>query len=195
MTKKWPDLGTKYLDFDRLRGKNSYLECCFKSVWEKKIFFCLLDLSFVRWRWNFHRISHSPRTLPYPEIFLVIQIITVIQLKFFSVNVNPLLGTKLIICRALISEWRRFKNVELSAITEAATSGVLWKSCSWAFHTARRKTHVSESLFNKVSGLRPATLLKKRLWHRCFYLVEHLRAAASIISISVSEMHIAGMYD
>ena len=25
-----------------------------------------------------------------------------------------------------------------------------------------------ESLFNKVAGLRPATLLKKRLWHRCF---------------------------
>ena len=26
-----------------------------------------------------------------------------------------------------------------------------------------------ESLFfNKISGLRPATLLKKRLWHRCF---------------------------
>ena len=25
-----------------------------------------------------------------------------------------------------------------------------------------------ESLFNKVEGLRPATLLKKRLWRRCF---------------------------
>ena len=25
-----------------------------------------------------------------------------------------------------------------------------------------------ESLFDKVAGLRPATLLKKRLWHRCF---------------------------
>ena len=25
-----------------------------------------------------------------------------------------------------------------------------------------------ESLFNSVAGLRPATLLKKRLWHRCF---------------------------
>ena len=23
-------------------------------------------------------------------------------------------------------------------------------------------------LFNKVVGMRPATLLKKRLWHRCF---------------------------
>ena len=29
--------------------------------------------------------------------------------------------------------------------------------------------HLSQSLiFNKVAGLRPATLLKKRLWHRCF---------------------------
>ena len=40
--------------------------------------------------------------------------------------------------------------------------------------------------FNKVAGLRPVTLLKKRLWHRCFivnfaefirtpFLTEHLR--------------------
>ena len=29
--------------------------------------------------------------------------------------------------------------------------------------------HMCQSLFfNKVAGLRPATLLKKRLWHRCF---------------------------
>ena len=47
-----------------------------------------------------------------------------------------------------------------------------------------------ESLFDKVAGLRPTTLLKKRLWHRCFlvnfakflktpFLTEHLRATAS----------------
>ena len=41
-------------------------------------------------------------------------------------------------------------------------------------------------IFNTVAGLRPATLLKKRLWHRCFsvnfakflrtpFLTEHLR--------------------
>ena len=46
--------------------------------------------------------------------------------------------------------------------------------------------------FNKVAGLRPATLLKKRLWHRCFpvnfakflrtpFLVEHLRWLLLII--------------
>ena len=29
--------------------------------------------------------------------------------------------------------------------------------------------HLCQSLFfNKVAGLRPATLLKKRLWHMCF---------------------------
>ena len=34
--------------------------------------------------------------------------------------------------------------------------------------------HLGQSLFfNKVAGLSPATLLKKRLWHRCF-LAEHL---------------------
>ena len=38
--------------------------------------------------------------------------------------------------------------------------------------------HVCQSLFfNKVVGLRPGTLLKKRLWHRCFPVnfVEFLR--------------------
>ena len=47
--------------------------------------------------------------------------------------------------------------------------------------------NTSASLFfNKVAGLRPATLLKKRLWHRCFpvdfvkflrtpFFTEHLR--------------------
>ena len=30
-------------------------------------------------------------------------------------------------------------------------------------------THLCQSLFfNKVAALKPATLLKKRLWHRCF---------------------------
>ena len=45
--------------------------------------------------------------------------------------------------------------------------------------------HLCENLFlNKVAGLRPATLLKKRLWHRCFPInfakfLEHLGATAS----------------
>ena len=39
--------------------------------------------------------------------------------------------------------------------------------------------HLGQSLFfNKVTDLRPATLLKKRLWHRCFLMsvVKFLRA-------------------
>ena len=50
--------------------------------------------------------------------------------------------------------------------------------------------HLCQSLFfNKVAGLRPATLLKERLWHRCFpvnfveflrtsFFIEHLPLAA-----------------
>ena len=53
--------------------------------------------------------------------------------------------------------------------------------------------HLCQNLFfNKVAGLRPATLLKKRLWHRCFpvnfakflrtpFFTEHLRTTASIL--------------
>ena len=56
--------------------------------------------------------------------------------------------------------------------------------------------NLSQSLFfNKVAGLRPATLFKKRLWHRCFpvnfvkflrtpFLTEHLRwLFLSIVSL------------
>ena len=35
--------------------------------------------------------------------------------------------------------------------------------------TGKHLKHLCQSLlFNKVAGLRPATVLKKRLWHRCF---------------------------
>ena len=59
-----------------------------------------------------------------------------------------------------------------------------------------------ESLFNKVEGLRPATLLKKRLQHRCFpvmffceyceifkniYFVEHLPTAAFVLGTHAIE--------
>ena len=41
------------------------------------------------------------------------------------------------------------------------------KRCSQKFDKIHRKTPVGLFL-TKVAGLRPATLLKKRLWHRCF---------------------------
>ena len=41
------------------------------------------------------------------------------------------------------------------------------------------KIPVTESFFNKVTGLRTATVTKKRLWHRCFSVdfVKFLRTA------------------
>ena len=42
------------------------------------------------------------------------------------------------------------------------------KRCSQKFHKIHRKTLVPEPLFNKIADLSPATLLKKKLWHRCF---------------------------
>ena len=36
------------------------------------------------------------------------------------------------------------------------------------FHKIDRKTPVPQSLFNKIVDLRLATLLKERLWRRCF---------------------------
>ena len=50
-----------------------------------------------------------------------------------------------------------------------------------------RKGRVLKSLFNKVSGLQPAALAKKRLRHSCFpvkllrirFFIEHLRMTAS----------------
>ena len=42
------------------------------------------------------------------------------------------------------------------------------KGVSIKFKKIHKKTSVSESLFNQVVGLRSATLLKERLWHRCF---------------------------
>ena len=42
------------------------------------------------------------------------------------------------------------------------------KTCSQKCLKILRKTPVPESLLNKVAGLRSATLLKKRLRHRCF---------------------------
>ena len=52
--------------------------------------------------------------------------------------------------------------------TEAAARGSVRKGVLRNFGKFTGK-HLCQSLFfNKVVGLRPATLLKKRLWHRCF---------------------------
>ena len=51
---------------------------------------------------------------------------------------------------------------------EAATGGALYKKGVLRNVSKLTGKHLCQSLFcNKVAGLRPATLLKKRLWHRC----------------------------
>ena len=42
------------------------------------------------------------------------------------------------------------------------------KACSLKYRKIHSKTPLPESLFNKAAGLRPSTILKKKLWHRCF---------------------------
>ena len=54
-------------------------------------------------------------------------------------------------------------------ISEAATRGVLWKKVFLEIsQNSQENTCPRVSFFNKVVGLRPAILLNKRVWHRCF---------------------------
>ena len=53
--------------------------------------------------------------------------------------------------------------------TEAATRGGLRKKVFWEVSQySQENTCARASFFNKVAGPRPATLLKNRLWHRCY---------------------------
>ena len=50
--------------------------------------------------------------------------------------------------------------------------------------------HLCQNLFfNKVAGLGPATLLKKRLWHRCF----HVKFPKFLRTLSFTE-HLGGWF-
>ena len=66
------------------------------------------------------------------------------------------------------------------------------------FAKFREKSLWQSIFFNKVAGLRPATLLKNSLWHRCFAVnfceisknilfTEHLWATASVKIIKISD--------
>ena len=55
------------------------------------------------------------------------------------------------------------KEVLFMELAEAATGGVLRN-----FAKLTGKDLCQGLFFNKVAGLRPAILFKKRLWHRCF---------------------------
>ena len=87
------------------------------------------------------------------------------------------------------AEFNWLKNVQKSLSKSNPRSS--HRSFSSKFCKINRKNKLYRSLFfNKVAGLRPATLLKKRLWHVCFtrkfskifkntFFTEYLRAAAS----------------
>ena len=72
-------------------------------------------------------------------------------------------------------------------VTEAAARGVLQENLFLKIHRNITKftgKHLCRSLFlNKLAGFRPATVLKERLWHRCF--PEHLRMTASNIRLEI----------
>ena len=54
--------------------------------------------------------------------------------------------------------------------TEAATGGVLQKNVSKKFHKIHRKRLCRSHFFNKVAGLRSATLFKKETLAHVFFL-------------------------
>ena len=55
---------------------------------------------------------------------------------------------------------------------KVAARGILWKKVVVLRNFAKFSwKHLCEILlFNNVASLRPATLFKKRLWHRCFHV-------------------------
>ena len=62
----------------------------------------------------------------------------------------------------------RYKKSNQSQKQKQPPEGFYKKGALKKFHKAHLKTPVLESLSNRVPGLMPATLLKKRLQHRCF---------------------------
>ena len=84
-------------------------------------------------------------------------------------------------------------------VSEAATGVFCTKSFSQKFRKIRRKTPVPGSLFNKVTGVRPATLLKKGIWHMSFLVnfekflrtlsTEHLQDITSVVYQKTSPLN------
>ena len=54
------------------------------------------------------------------------------------------------------------------------------KMCSWKFHKIHRKTAVPETFCNKATGLRPATLLKKRIWPQACNFIKKENLASGL---------------
>ena len=79
--------------------------------------------------------------------------------------------------------WSNSRGVKFTI--EAIVQRCSVKRCSYKFRKIHRKTPVPQSEENTSDRPRPATLLKKRLWHKCFlvnfvkflrtpFFIEHL---------------------
>ena len=85
----------------------------------------------------------------------------------------------------------RYKKSNQSQKQKQPPEGFYKKGALKKFHKVHLKTPVLESLFNRVPGLMPATLLKKRLQRRCFQVnfVKFLRTPflqnTSVICLTV----------
>ena len=94
------------------------------------------------------------------------------------------------ICLKLFSLQKIDKNK--SFIKKQPPVGFSKKGVLKKFQTIRQETPVLESYFNRVSGLRAVTLLKKRLQHSCFQVnfMKFLRTSflqnTSVICLTVS---------
>ena len=108
-----------------------------------------------------------------------------IYYKDSVVSLSNLVLLSKVICSCLLSVFsgsassasftNKFKGSNLNTkITEIRMNGSSHQRCSLKNIFLRNsakltKKHLCQSLFfNKVAGVRAATVLKKRLWHRCF---------------------------
>ena len=129
-------------------------------------------------------LIQKPLFLTWKSRFLILKVS-----KFTSITQNINVLVILFILIKLVTGFMGFSMVKNTVIKKQSLGGVLLKRCSQKF-----RKHLCQSLFfNKVTGLRRGTLLKKRLWHRCFpvnfakfvrtsFFTEHLRWLLLVIS-------------
>ena len=71
--------------------------------------------------------------------------------------------------RSILDVWEKLLNKPLCCEERSSRQDVFCKKSVLRNFAKFTGKHLCQSLFfNKVTGLRPSTLLKKRLWHRCF---------------------------
>ena len=83
-------------------------------------------------------------------------------------NTQPSFWFSLNISKAQPSVWKTRQCVLTCIKSEAATRTILCKKVFLEISRNSRENTCARSFLNKVAPLRPATLIKKRLWHECF---------------------------